>query len=82
MIALRDTNGYYTEMRRNSIGNFFNNSIYFSPHCKLSSWQAKHQPTLLISADDWEYIKDENVTHKGAFGEYYREWDKETINDR
>ena len=82
MIALRDTNGYYTEMRRNSIGNFFNNSIYFSPHCKLSSWQAKHQPTLLISADDWEYIKDENVTHKGAFGEDYREWDKETINDR
>lgn len=82
MISIRDVDGKYVEMKKNSMGNFFSHSIYFSPHCQLSSWQPKNQPTLLISKEDWNYIKRKDVTHEGAFGNDYRVWDKKTINDR
>jgi len=82
MISIRDTHGKYVEMKKNSIGNFFSNPIYFHPHCQLSSWQPKSQPTLLVSQEDWNYIKRKDVTHEGAFGSDYREWDKKTVNDR
>ena len=82
MISIRDINGKYVEMRKNTTGSFFSHPIYFHPYCQLSSWQPKNQPTLLVSKEDWNYIKRKDVTHEGAFGNDYREWDKKTVNDR
>lgn len=82
MLSIRNTYGEYVEMRKNSIGNFFKKPIFFNSRCQLTSWQSKKQPTLLVSKEDWDYISNEDVTHAGAFGEDYRLWDVDTINER
>ena len=82
MIGIRNTHGNYVEMRKNSKGNYFSHPIFFNPFCKLTSWQNKQQPTLFMSVQDWEYISDPDVTHEGAFGEDYQEWNEETVSER
>lgn len=82
MLAIRNTDGTYVELKKNSKGNFFTHPVFFSPFCRLTSWQDKPQPTLFMSKEDWEYVSHPKVTHEGAFGEDFREWDEETVAER
>lgn len=48
--------------------------IYFHPLARLSRKQRKYQPTLFMTRDTWNYVKDPSVTHAGAFGSDYDYW--------
>ena len=66
---IKDTNGEFLELRKNSTGNFFNHPILFHPHCQITSRQSKKQPTLFLSEEDWDYIKDPRAEDQFSLGE-------------
>ena len=48
--------------------------IFFCPSARLSDGQHKAQPVLFMSRTDWQYLKQPDVTHSGAFGSDTETW--------
>ncbi len=62
----------------------FDPPIFFHPMTMLSRKQRKHQPTLLMTQDAWDYVSDPGVTHlgAGAFGADYDILSKPKMKER
>lgn len=70
MLILLDVDSHPVQMVPQTSGTF-DTPIFFHPMVKLCKKQRKHQPTLLMTEDVWNYVSDPNVTHEGAFGSDY-----------
>lgn len=65
---LIDAEGHPVQMIAQTAPGSFDAPIFFHPLARLCSKQRKYQPTLLMTEPTWDYLRDPDVTHEGAFG--------------
>lgn len=63
-------------------GGKFRLPVFLGPSVRLTTKQRAAQPTLVMSEVDWNFVKDPNVTHEGAFGSDYEKWSEHKVEQR
>ncbi len=56
--------------------------IFFCPSARLAKGQRKAQPVLFMTATDWHYLRQPEVTHSGAFGSDDETWSATLFEQR
>lgn len=82
MFTLLDVDRHPVQMHSQTLPRTFDPPIFFHPTARLCSKQQKHQPTLLMTEDAWNYLRDPDMTHDGAFGSDYCEISKADMKER
>ena len=56
--------------------------IFFCASARLAKGQHKAQPVLFMAGTDWHYLRQPQVTHRGAFGSDDETWSAALFEQR
>ena len=81
MFILIDVDGHPVQMVTKSV-QIVDHPVFFHPLTRLCNRQRKHQPSLLMTEQTWNYLKRPDVTHEGAFGSDFFAIPKAVMKER